>query len=339
VRGAIFFTVGVTLLAATAPVGIETMAGMVRAAVGAGQDDKKTAKQVSKLKLSERLEDRVIEELESLGAGRRTVEELILLRDASAGMPEAAAALGFPHDEMPSQEEQRRIVYDARDNALSYLRSLPDFICHQAIRRSEYVRDSWWPKDLVDVKLTFFDQKETYQLQALNGRNAPNKKYREIGGAITEGEFGTLLRHTFEPASQAEFRWHHWTTLRKRPAHVFSYKVLAAHSTARLEAFRPGGARYNTVVGQHGFVYVDRDTHVVLRIVAESDSMPRNFPVKSSTTYMDYDFAEVGGQEYLLPLRAEIRMATAEVSTRNLVEFREYRKYTASSSITYGVEK
>jgi hypothetical protein len=41
----------------------------------------------------------------------------------------------------------------------------------------------------------------------------------------------------------------------------------------------------------------------------------------------------------LLPLRAEIRMATSDVSTRNQVEFTEYRKYTASSSVTYGVEK
>ena len=54
---------------------------------------------------------------------------------------------------------------------------------------------------------------------------------------------------------------------------------------------------------------------------------------------MDYEFANVGGASYLLPFRADVRMVTADMQTRNEVEFRDYRKYAASSNVTFGEAK
>ena len=42
------------------------------------------------------------------------------------------------------------------------------------------------------------------------------------------------------------------------------------------------------------------------------------------------------GRQFLLPLRAQIRMATADLRTRNDVEFHSYRKFAAETSITFG---
>ena len=53
---------------------------------------------------------------------------------------------------------------------------------------------------------------------------------------------------------------------------------------------------------------------------------------------MDYDYAEVGGRRFLLPVRAESRIATVEGQTRNVIEFQDYRKFTSETSITFEKE-
>ena len=74
---------------------------------------------------------------------------------------------------------------------------------------------------------------------------------------------------------------------------------------------------------------------VIVRIVSEADTIPEKFPVRNSATSLDYGFADVGGRRYLLPLRAEVRMGTSSMQTRNEVEFHSYKKFGAESSITF----
>ena len=93
--------------------------------------------------------------------------------------------------------------------------------------------------------------------------------------------------------------------------------------------------RYSVAAGQHGFVYIDRDSRAVVRIFAEADSIPPDFPVQSSSTLLDYEFTAVGGRSFLLPLRAGVRLGTAAMQTRNDVEFHTYRKFSADSTVTF----
>jgi hypothetical protein len=81
---------------------------------------------------------------------------------------------------------------------------------------------------------------------------------------------------------------------------------------------------------------VDRDTRQIVRIVADADSIPEDFPIRNSTTKLDYGFADVGGRQFLLPLRAEVRMGTHALQTRNEVEFYSYKKFGAESTINFG---
>jgi hypothetical protein len=98
---------------------------------------------------------------------------------------------------------------------------------------------------------------------------------------------------------------------------------------------RPGERDRSVITGQHGTVYVDAETGQVVRIVADSDSIPPDFPVRASTTALDYGFVGVGDRKYLLPLRAEVRMDTVGLHIRNLVEFHGYRKFAGQSTITF----
>jgi hypothetical protein len=308
---------------------------LVRSGAAHGRSDGSVAKAVRKLKPSERLEFRVVEELESEGAGPKTVAELELLSETSRALRAPDPAPPFGHDPAPSPDVQKRIVDAARTTALSYSQSLPDFICMQRVRRFDDQRGDFHPKDTLEVKLSYFGRHEEYELLSKNGRST-SVSYREVGGAVSEGEFGSTLLAVFTPASRTQFRWDHWTTLRGRAAHVFFFHIALENSTYRLQ-FRAAAEDHGSSVltGQLGFVYVDAATNRVVRIVAETDDIPADFPVRRATTLLDYGFLDIAGQPYLLPLRADVRMATDFVHTRNLVEFHDYRKFAGDATITF----
>jgi len=54
---------------------------------------------------------------------------------------------------------------------------------------------------------------------------------------------------------------------------------------------------------------------------------------------VDYDFADVGGTDYLLPARSETFLRTPQLWVRNDAEFREYRKFSSDSTVTFGLGK
>ena len=70
---------------------VNEVIALVRSQVSEKRSDAQVAKEVHKVKLAERLDDQTIEELESEGAGPKTVEELVWLRDHSRELPQPAA--------------------------------------------------------------------------------------------------------------------------------------------------------------------------------------------------------------------------------------------------------
>jgi hypothetical protein len=315
---------------------INDLVAYLRTAVDKKEADSQIAKYVQKVKLTQSLDDTTIEQLESLGVGPKGVEALQSLRDASHALPLPREAVpGFELPGPPALDDLRRTLAETRKLALGYSETLPDFICTQTVRRylDPKANGSWKETDTLTVKLSYYQQKEDYQLQLVNGRPS-TKSYETAGGAISKGEFGSMLLEIFDPATGAVFRWDHWTTLRKRRAIVFSYRIAIARSHYRI-MFDGNGERVTVVAGQHGFVYVDAETNMVLRLTREADNLPGSFPVQRANSMLDYDFTDVGGKRFLLPLRAEIRMLSGGGQNRNVVEFNGYRKFSGESSISF----
>jgi hypothetical protein len=77
---------------------------------------------------------------------------------------------------------------------------------------------------------------------------------------------------------------------------------------------------------------------MVLRVTLEAEDIPPSFPVQQASSMLDYDFTEISGQQHLLPLRAVVRMRQGKLLTKNEVEFRLYRKFTADATITFTPE-
>jgi hypothetical protein len=343
----------VCLVAAAQTLNLRELVGFVQSSeqlIKEGkQTDAEVAKYLAKVKLTERLDDRVIEELQSQGIGAKTLQALQALRDRTkdlmAAKPVAPPARPAP-DPPPSSEEQAAIISDVREYALGYSKNLPDFICTQVTRRyaapmpgtkyggSSLSEPSWQAQDVLQIRLSYFQQKEKYTVVLANN-TIVNKDYEQMGGSKSFGEFGSMLREIFEPGTEARFEWDHWGTLRTKRVMAFSYHVSQSRSQYRLVV---EDAKLSIVTAYRGLVEVDPGTHVVMRVSTIAENIPPDFPIRKADDVLDYDYQEISGHTFLLPLKSQVYMTGGEVLTRLDEEFRLYRKYSADADITYDTD-
>ena len=341
------------LAAETGGTSIQEMVDLVRTGLRQHTPDKSLAKSVHKLTLGERLDLRTVEELESEGAGPETVAALDFLLDTSAGRPLSTAIPPFQSPARPTIEEQKTFFHRVDVNAIHYSLSLPDFICMEVIHRYQMIparppgspmrrgqlsqpmgAGFWLPKDVLTVKLSYFENREKYELTLVNGHKT-RSSYESSGGAISEGDFGSTLLEIFSPDSATKFQWDHWTHLRKRLTRVYSYRTSRDRSHYRIGVGETASERRTVVAGRRGFIYADDETAMVMRVVGDAESIPLGFPVTAQSSMLDYDYANVGEKRFLLPLRVDNRMKTAEINFKNVVEFKDYRKFTGESTISF----
>src|SRR5204863_6598538 len=227
---------------------------------------------------------------------------------------------------------QKAIVERVREYALNYSRNLPNFICTQVTRRYYDPRglEFWQPQDTLTTRLSYFEQKESYKLVMINSRPT-DQEYDSLGGATSTGEFGSMMQQIFDRESEAAFQWLRWATLRGKRAHVYTYRILQPNSHWQINYER----RQEIVVGYSGLIYVDRDTGMILKVTLEAENIPVSFPISQATTALDYDYVKIGDQTHLLPLKADVRMRSEKLLTKNLVEFHLYRKFGADTTITF----
>jgi hypothetical protein len=96
-----------------------------------------------------------------------------------------------------------------------------------------------------------------------------------------------------------------------------------------------GAGELTTIAGYHGLIYADRETHMVMRIKMECD-MPVTFPIQSVDLDLNYDYSNISGQPFLLPLKSELHSREGKVLVKNEVEFRLYNKFGAEATIQFG---
>ncbi|MBI5282641.1 MAG: hypothetical protein HY858_13230 [Candidatus Solibacter usitatus] len=316
---------------------VNQLKGFLRSSIQLQHPDKQMADYLKNVRLTEKLTPADVDELIGQGLGPRSIEALKTMVSATAALPEPArdpviAKTPPPPMPPPSSEDQARIIAEAREMALSYTKRLPDFICLQVTRR--YVDPSglemWRLADTVAERLSYFEQREDYKLISVNGQLSQADRDK-LGGATSSGEFGSMLKEIFEPATEADFQWERWAKLRGKIAHVYSYRVRQSRSKWHISWQR----QMEIVPGYKGLIYVDRDVPMVLRVTLEAETIPVSFPIQEARTMLDYDFTDIAGNQFLLPLRSEMRMRESKFLVKNQVEFRSYRKFGAEATITF----
>jgi hypothetical protein len=233
----------------------------------------------------------------------------------------------------PSLEEQRAILDAVRQGALDYTSGLPNFICTQRTQRFVDAGGGWRVADIIQEQLSYVEQKEDYKVVLVNNLPANNVSHQQLGGTTTSGEFGTMLYQIFKPATDTEFHWTRWATLRGRRMHVYEFRVLQRNSEYSILDQASGRSM---VAGYHGLIYADRDTNSVMRIKMDLDGL-ENFPINAVALDLNYDFIDISGQQFVLPLRAEVESRSGTYQSRNEVEFRLYRKFTSDASISFDI--
>ncbi len=277
--------------------------------------------------------------LSTSGKGSARIDE-VFLDVVAEGKPASASLGALPSlastlsGLAPSLDDTRQFINNAAHIAMAWDKALPNFICTQTIRRAENRYESGWKEqDVLAVQLGSADGKEYHKLVSVNNK-PPKVTYESLKGAISEGEFGGTLREVFR-AGAAVFTWDSDASLRGHPVRVFRYDIDVAKSGLTLR-FPP--ALWSRIVGHHGLVYLDRDSGQALRVVQIAD-VPADAPVRASKETMDFDYSDVGGNQYLLPLSAEVVLATSTIQFRNAIEFHDYRKFTAESSLSFDEAK
>ena len=231
------------------------------------------------------------------------------------------------------------IIEQARDEAFSFSETLPNYVVKQITSRYQSAiasrgGTSWQPLDIVTSDLVYEEGKERYTNVMVNGHAT---KSIEQTGSWSEGEFASMLQAVLSPNTNADFRNQHTTTIVNRPAYRYDYTVEQPRSTWTLHA---DGQTF--LPGYTGAIWIDKETSRVLRIELAARNLPRNFPVDTAESSIDYDFVSIGTQKVLLPAHSDSLSCTRGTSdcSKNVTDFRNYRKYGADTNITFeGPEK
>ena len=342
------FAIGALLVCSVASaqtLTVDKLEQFLRSAAQRKDPDKDVAAYLSKARLSEKLDDRTIQQLQSEGVVQpRTLHALWALRDASASLPGPkpgdAHVVTSATPPPPSNEQQAAIIQDVREYALNYSRNLPDFICAEQVKRyaaplpRKGDSPAWHEGDTLLIRLSYFQQKEQYKLNMINFKPS-DQDYEKVGGSKEFGSFGTLMRGIFEPASEARFEYDHTSQLGDRGVVLaFRYFIDLEHSNYELVWENTNRIR----TAYSGIVFVARDSHRVMRVTVKAENVPADFPIRAAETQLDYDWADLSGQKFLLPSSAQVIMAGDDRLTKNDERFAVYRKYSADTVIKFDTD-
>ncbi len=226
------------------------------------------------------------------------------------------------------------VIDKARETAFEFTETLPDYIVKQYTTRyvsanAKRVDTSWQPLDVVSADVITENGKERYENILRNGK--PTKDVEETGSWST-GEFASTLQAILSPASDALFTNKKSTTIENRPAWRYDFMIEQPRSSWQVYA---GGSRFRPAYG--GAIWIDKETSRVLRIEMDARKIPNEFPLDHVESEVDYGFVTIGTKKYVLPTHSEslsCNRGTTECS-RNSIDFRNYKKYGADSSVTF----
>jgi VWFA-related protein len=236
----------------------------------------------------------------------------------------------------PPDEELKALLAEAAQNANDYWDSLPNFMCKQVTERfaGSNREKNWEHIDTLTGQLTYFDHQEDWKFQEYEkDHKKSHDSSADTGRGISSaGIFGGLIRGLFRPAAKSEISWLETDALGDGTVQVFKYRVAKENSNLVLRASSIQVIR----VGYHGTVYIDSATHVVRRITQIADEVPKRSPIHESLVSADYDYISISGEQYLLPIGAQIVVRRGSHTSKlelNQIRFRDFHRFRSTSTI------
>ena len=303
--------------------------------------DKDVSEYLKKVSVTDRLTDDALESCITAGAGPKTQKVLIDLASKTAALPEAKKIVVAPVKPVgpppPSVEKKNQLLEQVTEYARNYVKNLPNFTCTQFTRR--YVdassSENYRLVDNVVETLSYSNGHEDYKVVTVNDRMMPNADHWSLGGTTSAGEFGTDMKELFSPETRTELEWESWTTWHGRRTHKIFYRVRQPNSKYSIVYEKT----QSFVPGYKGYVYVDADLGMIMRITREPEDLPVDFPIQNIKQITEYSFQKIGEaqQEFLVPIYSVITSKAGRFMTKNETQFRNYRKFGTESIIKFDV--
>jgi hypothetical protein len=225
------------------------------------------------------------------------------------------------------------IIGAARDAADHLTDGLPNFLVQQNTTRyfSRSIPPQWQVLDTVTADVASVGGKEDYRNIMVNGK--PSNRPIEKTGAWSTGEFQTTLDSLLNPYTAAVFHKTKDETIDGRPAYTYDFRVREENSNWDIHA--PDGSK--ATPAYVGTVWIDKQTSNVMRIEEQTGSLPASFPFDKAESVVVYGFVRIDGKAYPLPVHSEILTCQrgSSTCTKNEIDFRNYRKFGADSTVTF----
>ncbi|MEO8128779.1 MAG: hypothetical protein ABJF23_21540 [Bryobacteraceae bacterium] len=219
-----------------------------------------------------------------------------------------------------------------RSKMIANLSRLPNYTCLQTIERKVRRAPSrrYELMDMVRLEVALVNGKELFSWPGAG--NFEDKEISQIvsGGAIGNGTFALHAKSIFQSRS-ARITFAGEVTRNSKPALRWDYEVPQMLSGYTLRV----GSR-EAIVGYHGSFWADARTLDLQRLEVEADNLPPELHMSRAMDSVDYMRADIGGQDFLLPQSAELRMIDEGNSESvNTTRFTGCRQYTGESVLVF----
>jgi hypothetical protein len=234
------------------------------------------------------------------------------------------------------------LIEGARNYARDYARSLPDYVVTRDTSRFKGIRPrlngppgDWQFADMVSAELTVRNGAESYANLRENGRPIAALP----AGVWSTGEFAAELAAVLAPERNARFDAGHAESIRKRKVRRYKFSVDQKHSAWVLNAKNiPGSSDFPAFVcAYEGAIWVDLETAKILRVQMAAKDLPVGWPLDNINSQTDYDFIDIDGTPYVLPVNSESLSCEtrAGVCFRNESAFHGYKKFQVNSEMVF----
>jgi hypothetical protein len=215
---------------------------------------------------------------------------------------------------------------------LANLSRLPNYTCLQTIERKVRRAPSrrYEPVDTVRLEVALVNGKELFSWPGAG--NFEDKEISQIvsGGAIGNGTFALHAKSIFQSRS-ARITYAGEVIRNNRKLLRWDYEVPQMLSGYTLRV----GSR-EAIVGYHGSFWVHPDTLDLLRLEVEADNIPPELHMARAADSVTYMRADIGGQSFLLPEWAELKMVDEDNSESiNQTRYSRCRQYTGESVLVF----
>ena len=230
---------------------------------------------------------------------------------------------------IPGGKAQLRPLSKVCEFALTYRRSLPDFVCKQTTTNTGPHSTT-----VLEAEVTFEKGQEHYSKVFTSSKGPKENSSIEF---ISAGELGSDLVNLFETPTAATFRVPKEVRLRNIPSSVYEFHVAAEKNAFWI-------LRDDRGVSLHpeyeGALWLERDNGQLLRLELRSVHLPRDFGFATVHVTIDYRQIPLGDLgKFLLPSTSTTTVChwgwgTTDLScTKSVLVFHDCRKFSSKARI------